>query len=133
MPIRFAAMAAGVSPSAAYQWMAIARGGQNRPIDPDMVTRCERFLAEVEQARAYAVARNVGVVQQAAQGGTWQAAAWWLERQFPEEFARTSRVVVESPESLESQLRELVGHDQAEALMGQARERIEEMRRERLA
>ncbi len=28
-------------------------------------------------------------IQKAALGGTWQAGAWLLERQFPEEFAAT--------------------------------------------
>lgn len=39
----------------------------------------------VEAAEAEAVARNVAVIQKAAQS-QWQAAAWWLERRYPDEW-----------------------------------------------
>lgn len=45
------------------------------------------FSESLKKAEADAIAKNVGVVQLA--GGThWQAAAWWLERRYPEEFGR---------------------------------------------
>lgn len=48
------------------------------------------FLAAVKKAEQDAVARNVGVIQKAARK-TWQAAAWWLERKAPQDWARTER------------------------------------------
>lgn len=38
------------------------------------------FLEAVEKAKAEAVQRNVALIQKAASVGSWQAAAWWLER-----------------------------------------------------
>jgi hypothetical protein len=45
----------------------------------------EDWLDAVEAAEAEAVARNVAVIQKAAQS-QWQAAAWWLERRYPDEW-----------------------------------------------
>ena len=33
------------------------------------------------------MARNVALIMKAAQGGTWQAAAWWLERRHPTDWS----------------------------------------------
>lgn len=44
------------------------------------------FSEAVKKAEAAAVARNVAIIQQAAHK-SWQAAAWWLERKFPDDFA----------------------------------------------
>lgn len=38
------------------------------------------FSKRVKEARAEAEIRNVEVIQNAARDGTWQAAAWYLER-----------------------------------------------------
>ena len=45
----------------------------------------EEWRDAVEAAEAEAVARNVAVIQKAAQS-QWQAAAWWLERRYPDEW-----------------------------------------------
>lgn len=47
------------------------------------------FWRDLASARADSVVRNVAVIQQAAQGGSWQAAAWWLERSVPENYSKT--------------------------------------------
>ena len=44
------------------------------------------FKLEVEQAEAGAISRNVAVIQEASKK-YWQAAAWWLERKYPEDWA----------------------------------------------
>lgn len=51
----------------------------------------------LKKARAEAVVRNVAFVQKAAQDGTWQAAAWWLERTVPETFGKNANKPVEAP------------------------------------
>ena len=47
-----------------------------------------QFYEMIKKAEAEAIARNVALIQKAAQEGNWQAAAWWLERKFPEEWGR---------------------------------------------
>jgi hypothetical protein len=49
------------------------------------------FAEAVKNAEAEAIARNVTLIQKAA-GTSWQAAAWWLERRHPNDFARTERL-----------------------------------------
>jgi hypothetical protein len=52
------------------------------------------FLNVVEKARADAVIRNVGIIQQAAQDGSWQASAWYLERTNPRKWGRHETVEI---------------------------------------
>jgi hypothetical protein len=49
------------------------------------------FDKAVKKAESDAIARNCGLIQKAAIN-SWQAAAWWLERRYPNEFARTERL-----------------------------------------
>lgn len=46
------------------------------------------FSADVEKAKARFVLRNLRVIRKAALAGTWQAAAWGLERTDPEHYGR---------------------------------------------
>lgn len=48
------------------------------------------FAEATETARAEAHVRALGIIQKAAMDGTWQAAAWYLERSFPKQYARRS-------------------------------------------
>lgn len=54
----------------------------------------------LKKARADAIVKNVAFVQRAAQNGTWQAAAWWLERAVPETFGKMSKGNKEQQKSL---------------------------------
>lgn len=56
--------------------------------------RYSHFSQAVEKAEADAVVRNVAQIAKAAQTGTWQAAAWWLERRRPDDYGRRDRVEV---------------------------------------
>lgn len=49
------------------------------------------FRAAVKKAQADAEVRNVGIVLKAAPTH-WQAAAWWLERSFPDRYGRRTRI-----------------------------------------
>ena len=49
------------------------------------------FSDRVKIAEEEAVARNVLVIANAARK-SWQAAAWWLERRRPEDFARRDNI-----------------------------------------
>lgn len=59
------------------------------------------FRAKVEQARAVGEARNVAAIASAAKE-SWQAAAWMLERQYPERWGRVS-VRLRDPEAIPSE------------------------------
>jgi hypothetical protein len=50
------------------------------------------FAERLTKAQAEAACANVLVVRKAAQAGTWQAAAWWLERRRPEDWGRIDRL-----------------------------------------
>ena len=76
-----AAQAAGVSRSSFYSWLK--QGERARAGSParDLRDRVERARAEGETVL---VARIAG----AASKGSWQAAAWLLERRFPERWMK---------------------------------------------
>lgn len=81
------AQALGVSEETWYRWM---REGEQRK---SALKR--KFYEEIKKAEARAVARNVALIQKAAQDGNWQAAAWWLERKYPDEWGRKERNRIE--------------------------------------
>lgn len=81
-----AAAAAGINRETIRGWMH--RGGEQRARHKRGKYRS--FLEAVEQARAQHKGTLVACVKKA--GLTqWQAAAWLLERNWPEDFARTER------------------------------------------
>jgi hypothetical protein len=87
LPCRTASGRLAATPHAGRH--AQAPGGDNE--------RLLEFLASVEKAEADAHARNLLLIQTAAQGGTWQAAAWFLERKYPHLYGRRA-VEVSGPE-----------------------------------
>lgn len=63
---------AGISPSTFYDWMA------KRP----------EFSETVNAAQGRAAVKWLAKIEQAASDGTWQAAAWKLERRHPQDYGR---------------------------------------------
>lgn len=55
----------------------------------------------LKKARADAIVRNVTQIQRAASEGQWQAAAWWLERTVPEQYAKKTAKRVVPPNAIE--------------------------------
>lgn len=92
---------AGVGRASVYRWIERGRAALEREEAGDTLTDDEEryavFAQEVEEARAAAMARNVTLVNTAAQT-TWQAAAWWLERTNPQMWGRHLRAEVSGPE-----------------------------------
>jgi len=116
---------AGIGTTTYYRWMQRAQD----PTAPDIY---RDFRDAVERARAEAEIRNVGLIQRAASDGTWQAAAWFLERSHPRKWGRHDRHEVTGPDggpvelavdaqSLEARLAAIIarrrGTDEADAVV----------------
>jgi transposase len=84
--IDVALTAAGVGRSTFYDWLE--RGTSEGTAQADAPYR--EFRERIEQARAEGEARNVAIVMKAATSD-WKAAAWMLERSYPERWARTTQ------------------------------------------
>lgn len=71
---------AGIATSTFYGWIN----------DPS--NELEKELADrVERARVVRKMQLLQTIFDAAENGCWQAAAWYLERRYPEEFAKPDR------------------------------------------
>jgi transposase len=83
-----AAAFAGIGKSTFYDWL---RRGQrvSKGIYHDFSEAVEKALADSE-------ARDVALIAKAAADGQWQAAAWRLERKFPDRWGRRDRHQVEA-------------------------------------
>jgi transposase len=91
--IHVACAAVGIDQRSYQRWMQ--RGRTGRRVD----SRHRAFREKVEQALAEAEARAVTQVAKAA-GEDWRAAAWWLERQFPDRWGRQLPRAVDLAETL---------------------------------
>ncbi len=61
-----------------------------------------QFQQAIEKAEAEAVVVSVLTIRSAARD-SWQAAAWWLERRYPDEWGRKDRVTIEAMLKTESE------------------------------
>lgn len=78
-----ACQTAGITITTFERWMSDERGPYRE------------FRAAVEKAEAEAEERLLGIIEDAAPN-TWQAAAWMLERKYPERWGVKARIEVES-------------------------------------
>lgn len=85
--IETAVAAQGLSRNVFYVWMR--RGRKAEPGDEIYV----KFAEEVDKAIAEAEFKDILRIEKAA-SKTWQAAAWRLERRFPERWARKEQQTV---------------------------------------
>jgi len=96
-PVRKAVTASGIAEKTFYNWMSRGLAERERqalvPNAKDIPTEVIflQFLQRVEQARAEAIMKKVAVIAKSGNDGDWRAAAWWLERQVPEEFGKTDK------------------------------------------
>ena len=81
--------AAGIHKDTYYEWMKRARAG--KPGDDRYVA----FAQRVDTAMAEAEARDVQTILLASKE-QWQAAAWRLERRFPDKWSRNDRMRVDA-------------------------------------
>lgn len=117
-----AAAAAGVSESTFYRWINLGKEVEKKygewlendevwqelsdeqkaekphlkPLESEGPTEEEigflQFYKSVKKAEAEAEAAAVVQIKAAAASGTWQAAAWFLERKFKDRWARTDKL-----------------------------------------
>lgn len=94
-----AAALAGIAASSLFLWVDKGqRALELADLEERELIGVEKVYADfsesLKKARAEAEARNITLVQQAASDGTWQAAAWFLERSFPNRWGRKDRMEV---------------------------------------
>lgn len=83
-----ACQAVGIGESTFYSWLA--KGEANKAgLYVEFVEAIKKAEAEAEQA-------HVGVIKDAANSGTWQASAWYLERKHPERWAKRDNLDITS-------------------------------------
>lgn len=97
-----AARYAGIGERSFYKWMERGATGE----EP-----YAQFRQAVKDAEAQAEVRNVALIQQAAQAGTWQASAWYLERRYPARYGRRDRLEHSGPDGGPIK-QQVVGDDQ---------------------
>jgi hypothetical protein len=99
-PVRVAVTSAGVSEQTFYSWInrGVAERERLKMIKGAKINTSEviflKFLESVERAKAEAITKKIAVIAKSGNDGDWRAAAWWLERQMPEEFGKTDRVEI---------------------------------------
>lgn len=109
---RTACEVAGVGWSTGREWRT---RGEDRHSAREGDEDYAAFAAAVQKAEEEAAARNVALIQKAAANGTWQAAAWWLERKFPGEWARIDRHEHTGPRGGPIQLQPVIDPEQIKA------------------
>lgn len=78
---------AGIGESTGYRWLERGEAGD---------AGYREFREAVKRAEAVAEAGALAAIRSAYQGGTWQAAAWYLERKHPERWGKSDRLKLEA-------------------------------------
>ena len=86
-----AAQLAGVPRRTFSRWLHDGRQDLDQGLEDSSVAL---LALAVEKARAESVARKVKRVHD-AEDKSWQASAWWLERNFPAMYGRNERIQIE--------------------------------------
>jgi len=90
MPIRTAVAIAGISESTYFNWMKRGNDEQFRQNKGEKPNPKEQgfleFLESATRAREEAKGAHIAVISNAGASGDWRASAWWLSRQFRDEF-----------------------------------------------
>ncbi len=104
----------GVSESRFYAWMRLLLhlvAWMREPRD-EME---EKLYQALKKARGQRKGVMLKTIMQAAQGGQWQAAAWYLERVYPQEFAKTVRKEEDGSAAQIDAIRELIAEVKKDA------------------
>ena len=79
VPIKIAVKGAGVSESAYYVWIKRGEAGEKPFVE---------FMELIDKAKKDLAESCLDDIKKVRRGGTWQAAAWMLERKFREDFGK---------------------------------------------
>lgn len=93
-----AAEGAGIGRSTLQDWLATGRADLAR----GEATRFADFSDGIKRAEADLQREAVGLILGAARSGSWQAAAWLLERKWPRDYAKRDPAAEEGIQSLEA-------------------------------
>lgn len=101
-----AARSAGIGSSTFYRWM-------EQGATEDAPQELREFRDSVKKAEAEAEVAAVAIIRREAQNGTWQAAAWYLERKYADRWGRQDRlkqqveVTMHDGDSIDAEVRRL--------------------------
>jgi hypothetical protein len=76
---------AGISEPTLYRWLEQSKA-------KNASEQLREFRESFERVEAEAEVLKVSRIAQAADNGRWQAAAWWLERKYPERWAQQTKI-----------------------------------------
>lgn len=86
--VETAAAFCGISKDTFYRWLRLAESDDSTELLLKLSDAVKKAMAEAEL-------RDLRVIDQAAQGGVWQAAAWRLERKYHDRWGRQAKVQIE--------------------------------------
>lgn len=112
-----AATMAGISTSTYYDWMKkgeeaqkALESGQSDSLpaiqedgEVEVVNMYSEFSDAIKRARAEAEGAHIRNIRKAADNGSWQASAWWLERSMPKKWGKRSALDIVAGEEEEIQ------------------------------
>lgn len=116
--IETAAAYAGINKTTLYDWLKRGARDKSGPY--------HTFSNAVEKAMADAEMRDVLLIANAAKEN-WQAAAWRLERKYPDKWGRKDRISAQVEHSGEITTRDEAGEKQGE-LISELRDRVDAIR-----
>lgn len=116
---------AAVDKSTAYRWLARGEKQKSGPF--------RAFHDAVEKAEAEGERLALAKIRKAARLGTWQAAAWLLERRHPGRWARRTVLGVEDQKNSTERLLSLVRAIGGDTMLGAVTQAIEKISREEIA
>lgn len=108
---RVACQYAGIAPDTLYEWLDRGARGEKLFIE---------FAERINLANGRAAVGWLAKIEKAANDGTWQAAAWKLERRYPQEYGRTVQehhIKLDWERLSESQLRRLAAGEPPEQVL----------------
>lgn len=82
---RIAAEMNGISETTFYRWMEMGAEEDAKP-------QFREFRESIKRAEALAEVVAIARIRQAADNGTWQAAAWYLERKHGDRWGRNDKI-----------------------------------------